>query len=117
MRKARKSTLLPLSVKLPSKNVREKFLIIYELEGCQKGVDFLAQYYQVRRMKIILNGKKVARRCLGIYFQNKACFTKQGLTRRTVLHEFYHHLVEVKRLEMPLTKEEKEANVYSRWFL
>jgi len=114
MRKARRFSL---HVKLPSKKVREEFLLIYELWGAQKGVDFLAKYYQVRRMKIILNGKKVSRGCLGVYMQNKARFTKRGLTRKTVLHEFYHHLVVTGNLEMPLRTEEKEANNYVREFL
>ena len=58
VRKARSSTSPPLSVKLPPKSVREKFLITYEFEGCQKAVNYLTQYYRVRKMKIFLNGKK-----------------------------------------------------------
>jgi hypothetical protein len=34
----------------------------------------------------------------------------RGLTKRTVLHELYHHLVETKGLKMPLRTEKKEAN-------
>jgi hypothetical protein len=45
-------------VKVPPRRIREKFLIVYELEGCQKAVNFLTEYYGVRRMKIILNGRK-----------------------------------------------------------
>jgi len=40
MRKARQSMSVPLSVKLPPKKIREKFLLTYELEGCQKAVRF-----------------------------------------------------------------------------
>jgi hypothetical protein len=114
MRKARR---VPLSVKLPPKRVRDKFLIIYELEGCQKAVNFLTEYYEVRKMRIVLDGKKVCRNCAGFYLKNTACFTKNGLRRQIVLHEFYHHLVEVLSLEMPLRIEEKEANYYARYFL
>jgi hypothetical protein len=43
---------------IPSKGVIEKFLLAYELEGCQKAVDFLTKYHRVRRMRIVLNGIK-----------------------------------------------------------
>jgi len=112
--KARRSVSLPLSVKLPPKKVRGKFLIIYELEGCQKAVNYLTKYYGVRRMRIVLNGKKVGRNCVGYYLKNTACFTKNGLRRRIVLHELYHHLVESMRLELPLRAEEKEADNYAK---
>jgi len=114
MPKTKKSSV---HVKLPSKKVQEQFRLIYELRGAQKGVDCLAQYYQVRRMKIILDGKKVARGCLGVYLQNKAHFTKQGLTRKTVLHEFYHHLIAAGNLEMSIGREEKEANLFAETIL
>jgi hypothetical protein len=61
LRKARRSSSVPLSVKLPPKRIREKFLIIYELEGCQKAVNYLTKYYDVRRMSIFLNGRKVGK--------------------------------------------------------
>jgi hypothetical protein len=103
-------------MRVPSKKVRERFLLIYELEGCQKAVDFLTKYYGVRRMKIKLNGRKVGNRWIASYFQNRAYFTKRGLTKRTVLHELYHHLVYVNDLETPKRKEEREANSYARNF-
>jgi hypothetical protein len=116
-RKTQTKNSLILSIKLPPKNVRENFLIIYELEGCQKAVNFLTEYYEVRKMKIVLDGKKVGKNCVGFYLKNTACFTKNGLRKRIVLHELYHHLVEVKKLEMALRIEEKEANNYARHFL
>jgi hypothetical protein len=102
---------------LPSKRIRERFLLVYELEGCQKAVDFLTKYYGVRRMKIRLNGRKVGNGDIAVYFQNRAHFTKKELTKRTVLHEFYHHLVYVNNSDMPKTKEERAANQYARDFL
>jgi hypothetical protein len=117
MRKTRHSTSIPLSVKLPPKKVREKFLIIYELEGCQKAVNYLTKYYRVRRMRIILNGKRVKKEWFAWYLENQACFKKEGLTKRIVLHELYHHLVELRNLEIALKTEEKEANAYARLFL
>jgi len=60
-----------------------------------------AKYHGVRRMKIELNGRKVSNRCFASYSQNRAYFTKKGLTKRTVLHELYHHIVYVNGLEFP----------------
>jgi hypothetical protein len=116
MRKARRSASVPLSVKLPPKRVREEFLITYELEGCQKAVNYLTQYYSARKMKICLNGRKVGKDYLGFYIGNRAYLKKKGLNRKTVLHELYHHLVETRKLEIPQRTEEKEANSYSRAF-
>jgi hypothetical protein len=101
-------------VKLPPKKVRERFLIIYELEGCQKAVNFLTEYYKVRKMKIVLDGKKVGNNYWGFYEKNTAYFKKNGLRKRIVLHELYHHLVELNNLEISLRVEEKEANAYAR---
>ena len=91
--------------------------MIYELEGCQKAVNFLTKYYDVGRMKIKFNGRKVGNRWVASYFQNKAYFSKRGLKKKTVLHELYHHLAYVNGLDVPKTKEEKDANRYARDFL
>jgi len=106
-----------MRIRIPSKRICQRFLIVYELEGCQKAVNFLTNYYEVRRIKIILNGRKVGNGNIAIYFRNKAYFTKKGLKKRTVLHELYHHLVYVNALDMPSAKEEKAANSYARDFL
>jgi hypothetical protein len=106
-----------MRIRIPSRKIRERFLLIYELEGCQKGVDFLTKYYGARRMKIKLNGRKVGNRWIASYFQNKAYFSKRGLKKKTVLHELYHHLAYVNGLDVPKTKEEKDANRYARDFL
>jgi hypothetical protein len=106
-----------MRIRVPSKKVRERFLLIYELEGCQKAVDFLTRYYGVRKMRIILNGRKVGDGDIAVYFQNKAYFTKRGLKKRTVLHEIYHHLVDANGLDISKRIEEKAANRYARDFL
>jgi hypothetical protein len=106
-----------MRIKVPSKKIRERFLLVYELEGCQRAVDFLTKYYGIRKMRIILNGRKVANGDIAIYFQNRAYFTRRGLTKRTILHELYHHLVYVIGMEMPNTKEERAANSFARDFL
>ena len=106
-----------LSVELPSKRIHEKFLIVYELKGCQKAVNLLTKYYGVRKMRIVLDGKRTGKTCIAFYEKNRAIFKKQGLNRMTVLHEFYHFLVDAKRLEMPIRKEEKEASTYAKAFI
>jgi hypothetical protein len=115
-RKDRKTQLV-LSVKLPPKRVRENFLIIYELEGCQKAVNHLTKYYRVRKMKIILDGKRVRKEWFAWYGENHACFKKEGLNKRVILHELYHHLMDSKGIELAMRNEEKEANNYAEFFL
>ena len=105
-----------MRINTPPKKMREKFFLAYELEGCQKAVNLLTEYYGVRRMKIILDGRKVKRGHRAHYSENKAYFTKRGLKKRTVLHELYHHLVYVSDLEMPVSLEEKKATSFSRKF-
>jgi hypothetical protein len=67
-------------------------------------------------MRIILNGKRVKKEWVAWYYENQACFKKEGLTKRIVLHEFYHHLVESKNLQLSLRIEEQEANNYVKGF-
>lgn len=105
-----------MRIRVPPKRVREKFHIIYELGGCQKAVNFLSEHYGIKKMKIILNGKKV-KRCEAYYFHNKAYFSKRGLKKRNVLHEYYHFLVDSKGLEIPERVEESDANRFAREFL
>jgi hypothetical protein len=105
-----------MMIRIPPKRTRAQFFIIYELKGCQKAVDFLTECYGVRRMRIILNGRKVGNGDRACYFKNKAYFTKRGLKKRTVLHELYHHLVKMKGLELPERIEEKQANNYAKSF-
>jgi len=106
-----------MRIRVPSKKICERFFLVYELRGCQEAVDFLTLYYKVRRMKIVLNGRKVGNGDIAVYFQNRAYFTKRGLTKPIILHELYHHLVYVRGLEMSETKEERAANSYARDFL
>lgn len=103
-----------MRIRVPPKKMRERFLLVYELEGCQKAVDFLTRHYRVRKMRIILNGRKVGNGDVAVYFKNRAYFTKRGLNKRTVLHEVYHHLVCVHGTDMPRGIEEKAANRYAR---
>jgi hypothetical protein len=68
-------------------------------------------------MKVVLDGRRAGRGNRGCYFDNKAYFTKKGLTKRIVLHEFYHHLVDDKKWDLPSIMEEKNANRYARELL
>jgi hypothetical protein len=88
--------------------------LIYELEGCQKAVNYLTKYYGTRRMRIFLNGRKVGKGCVGCYFENCAYLKKEGLNKRTVLHELYHHLIFSNGLKLSIKLEEMEANNYAR---
>jgi len=51
---------------------------------------------------------------VGCYFEDRAYFKKQGLSKRIVLHEIYHHLAYTKDLDLPMRLEEKEANHFAR---
>ena len=106
-----------MKIMILRKRIRERFLLTYELKGCQRATDFLTEYYGVRRMKIVLDGRKVGNRWAACYLENRAYFKKKGLKRRTVLHELYHHLAYSKGLDKPYRIEEKEANNYAKKFL
>lgn len=67
-------------------------------------------------MRIFLNGRKVGRSCIAYYLEERAYFKKEGLNKRVVLHELYHHLVDCNDLELRLRAEEREANQYARSF-
>jgi len=103
-----------MKIRIPSKKVCEKFNLTYELKGAEKAVQVLTEYYGIPRMKIILNGRRVMRACKCDYFEGIACFTKKGLSKKNVLHELYHHIVENKSLEMSRRKEEREASRFVR---
>jgi len=110
-----------MQIRVPPKKIREKFLIIYELQGAQKATNYLTEFYGVRRIGIVFDGKRVGKRksnrWVACYLNNRAFFTKEGLSKRILLHEFYHHLVSVKRCELKQRIEEKEANAYAKFFL
>lgn len=99
---------------IPSKRVVEEFLLTYELKGCQKAVDFLAKYYKIRRMKIVVDGRRVGNGDEACYDNYVAYFTRRGLNRRNVLHELYHHLAYVSDWDISERMEERQANRYVR---
>jgi len=44
-------------------------------------------------------------------------FEREGLNRRIVMCEFYHHLVEYNSLDFPIKLEKEEVNNFVRVFL
>ena len=103
-----------MKIRIPSKKVCEKFHLTYELKGAEKAVKVLTEFYGIRRMKIIVDGRRVMKACEADYFEGTACFTRKGLNKRNVLHELYHHIVENNGLEMSEKIEEMEANRFAR---
>lgn len=101
---------------IPSKRVIEEFFLIYELKGCQKAVNFLAKCYRIRRMRIVVDGRKVGNGDEACYDYNSytAFFTRAGLNKSNVLHELYHHLVNACNLHMSKSTEERKANKFAR---
>ena len=71
-----------MRIRVPPKKIRERFLLIYELEDCQKAVNFLTAYYGVRRLRIVLDGRRAGNGNIASYFENKAYFTKRGLNKQ-----------------------------------
>lgn len=43
---------------IPSKRFCERFHSTYELKGVQRAVDLLSRYYGIRRMKIVVDGRR-----------------------------------------------------------
>lgn len=103
-----------MKIKTPSKKVCEEFHLTSELKGAQKGVDVLTKYYGIRRMKIVVDGRRVGNGDEACYDNYVAYFTKKGLNKRNVLHELYHHIVEAYELDMSERMEERMAKRYVR---
>lgn len=99
---------------IPSVKVREEFRLTYELKGAQTAVNYLSRYYGIRRMKIVVDGRRVGNSDKACYYDYVAYFKKKGLNKRNVLHEFFHHLAFVCYLGYSDSREEREAKRYSR---
>jgi hypothetical protein len=99
-------------IKCPPKSVIKKFYRICELNGSQKAINYLSHYYNIRRMKLVVNGRCVGNGAVACYDYDDctAFFTKRGFTTRNVLHEFYHHLIG----QIVLKYDERDADRYAR---
>ena len=102
---------------IPSKKVREEFRLMYEFKGAQTAVNYLSRYYGIRRMKIVVDGRKVGNNDDACYYDYVAYFKKRGINKRNVLHEYFHHLAFIYDLDLSDSGEEREANRYSRLVL
>jgi hypothetical protein len=100
---------------IPSQRVREEFYLTYELKGCQKAVNVLARYYRIRRMNVVVDGRRVGNGYDASYEcdSHTAYFKKKALHKRNVLHEFYHHLAYAMDWDVSERREEREADRYA----
>ena len=73
-------------------------------------------YWKNADVRVTSYDDEVGKRYIACYIANKAYFKKRGLKKKTVLHEFYHHLIEAIGLNLTLEEEEKEACFFSRSF-
>jgi len=103
-----------MRLRFPSRNVCEKFHLTYELEGAQKGANVLTSYYRVKRMKVVVDGRRVSKGYSAEYLRNKAYFKRREIRKRLVLHEFYHHLAEAKGIVLKRREEERLADEFAR---
>jgi hypothetical protein len=102
-----------MRIRLPSRNVCERFRLAYELEGAQKGVDVLTRYYRIPRMKIRVDGRGLKKSYLAYYCSNRARFKKRCVKKSVVLHELAHHVISYKGLEMTIGEEERRADEFA----
>ena len=102
---------------IPSKRFCERFYLTYELKGAQRAVGLLSRYYRIRRMKIVVDGKRVGNNDQACYENYVAYFKRKWLNKHNALHEFYHHLAYVFDWVMSDKREEREANRYARTIL
>ena len=100
---------------IPSKRMCERFRLTYELKRAQKTVDLLARYYEIRRMKMIVDGRRVgdADRACCDDDNFTACFKKGTIGKCLVLHEFYHHLANLEDWDISERREGIEANGFA----
>ena len=70
-----------MKIRIPSKKVCEKFHLTYELEGARKAVDVLTEYYGIRRMRIIVDGRRVGNSDEACYDNYVAYFKKKNLNK------------------------------------
>lgn len=103
-----------MRLRFPSRNVCERFHLTYELLGAQKGANVLTSYYRVKRMKVVVDGRRVSKGYSAEYLGNRAFFKRREIRKRLVLHELYHHIVEAKGLKMTIRKEERLADEFAR---
>ena len=103
-----------MRLRLPSRNVCERFRLAYELEGAQKGVDVLTRYYRIPRMRIKVDGRGFRKSDQAWYSSGRARFRKRCLKKSVILHELAHHLISYKGLEITRKEEEKLCDRFAK---
>lgn len=105
----------------PPKEVCRDFLWLYKYVGMQEACNLLTGYYGIRKMKVVTDSKKVKKkigrkRWYACYCpdERKAYFKRSR--RRDVLHEMFHHIVEVKKLKME-KNEDRAADSFTKEIL
>jgi curved DNA-binding protein CbpA len=142
--------LEPSTIFQPVKNVRElrlppreicvSFASICRTKSAQAAIDMLSKIYGIPSMKTVFQHRfpindTVCKDALAVYYADglTAYFKAEGMSLRTILHEFYHHLVncygikdllDYQLLPDPITgyyarneREERAANSYAEAFL
>jgi hypothetical protein len=127
-------------LKLPPKEVCATFANICRIKSAQAAVDILCKVYGVPPMKLVFQHRfpindMVCRDAIAVYYSDgmTAYFKPEGMSMRTILHEFYHHLVgcygardtlDYQMIPDPVTgyyarneREERAANSYAETFL
>jgi curved DNA-binding protein CbpA len=127
-------------LKLPPREVCVTFANICRIKSAQSAVEMLSKIYGVSPMKLVFQHRfpvndMVCRDALAVYYADDmiAYFKPEGTSMRTILHEFYHHLVncygvkdmlDYQILPDPVTgyyarneREERAANSYADTFL
>ncbi|MEM2760870.1 MAG: J domain-containing protein [Nitrososphaerales archaeon] len=88
------------NIQLPPKEVCLMFVNLCRNKSVQSAIDMLCVTYGVPVMKTVFQDRapindKVCQKALAVYYSNEltAYFKPSGFSMRTILHEFYHHLV------------------------
>ncbi len=127
-------------LRLPPREVCATFANICRIKSAQAAIDMLCKIYGVLSMKLVFQHRfpvndMVCRDAIAVYYSDDmtAYFKPEGMSMRTMLHEFYHHLVscygardmlDYQMIPDPVTgyyarneREETAANSYAETFL
>lgn len=127
-------------LRLPPREICDTFAILCRTKTAQAAVDMLSKVYGVPSMKTVFQHRfpvndMVCRDALAVYYTDDmtAYFKPEGVSMVTILHEFYHHLVncygvkdmlDYQILPDPVTgyyarneREERAADSYAQTFI
>jgi hypothetical protein len=86
---------------LPSDEICKGFRNLCTNKSVQDAVNMLSRHYQIPIMKTVFyefsSSDKICKNARAVYYTAElaAYFDKTGYSQTTILHEFYHHLVNV----------------------